>query len=76
MDITILELQFPNAEFNAPFAGRGGRGATDASETGGSSSTSSGSAGGTVVAFLVIVGLACVAWYLRRAQSTSADSPG
>lgn len=72
MDITLLELQFPDAEFNAPFAGRGDRSGTDTAE---SSSSGSESLGGTVVAFLVIIGLAVVAWYLRRSQATPAESP-
>lgn len=71
MDVTLLELHLPGAQFNAPFSGQTARpaeGDREAVEGGGDASGP-----GALVALGLLVTLALLAWYLRRG---SADEAG
>lgn len=82
MDITVLELHVPEANFNAPFAGRSSKDEHDGSddedriaadvETG--TDESSGGAS-KLVAFGVVLGLAVLAWYLRSGSGSGEEVP-
>lgn len=71
MDVTVFELHLPGAKFNAPFAGRGEAGETEAPPA--PDAGSGGSLIGPVGASLVIIGLAALAWYLRRTGPADGD---
>lgn len=66
MDVTVLELHFPEAQFNAPFAGHGNTDESPAEAT----ANGDGSGPGSIAAFLVLIGLAALAWYVRRGRET------
>lgn len=66
MDITILELHFPNAEFYAPFATDH---ADDNPSAGSVDRESHTGRGALAVSLLVLIGLAALAQYLRKHQN-------
>ena len=77
MDITVLELHLPDAQFNAPFAGRS---SDDGSEGHGEEPSvaefdvedDAGSGGRSgLVALVVLAGLAALTWYLRSGRTES-----
>lgn len=73
MDITILELTFPDSQFNAPFSGQTNpRSAASGDRDQSDESTASPptSVLRPVMVGLVILGLALVAKYLRDNRST------
>ena len=69
MDVTLLELHLPNAEFNAPFSS-GSRPSADAAAAGEADADPSTAARlGPVAALLGLVGLALLARHLRGGEA-------
>lgn len=71
MDVTILEVHLPEAEFNAPFA----RGEAESSADAGpevEEPSDTGSEGLAIAAVLTIVGLAVLSWLLRKSDGDDA----
>lgn len=69
-EITLLEIDAPNAQFNAPFSGRGGHTARGRSgptedEPGPDDSASGGGSPARILPLLVLVGILVLAVVLR-----------
>ena len=69
MDITLFELHLPDAEFNAPFAGRTSP-APEEAPTDDAASEGDGARFAPLLALVALAGLALLARYLR---GTGAD---
>lgn len=69
MDLTVLELQFPNAEFNAPYANTSKEPTDDTTTQ--TAHEPSGSGIFPLVFLLIVAGIAVVAYILRTRNPTS-----
>lgn len=68
MDLTVLELHFPNAEFNAPYANT-----TDSPDDAPTQSADEQSESGIfpLLFLLIIAGIATIAYLLRNRTATA-----
>ena len=68
MDFTVLELHFPNAEFNAPYA-KERKSDTDTEADSPPAETDSPSSVLPILFLLIVLGTAAVAYFIRHKQS-------